>query len=79
MRVLKKIGSTEFLFLCGVIGPLLFIVVLLIEGATRPGYSALRNYGSDLELSNQGWEQIANFIVCGLLLVNWVKSARILR
>jgi len=79
MRVLKKIGSTEFLLLCGVIGPLLFIVVLLIEGATRPGYSALRNYGSDLELSNQGWEQIANFIVCGLLLVNWVKSARILR
>jgi len=79
MRVLKKIGSTEFLLLCGVIGPLLFIVVLLIEGATRPGYSALRNYGSDLELSNRGWEQIANFIVCGLLLVNWVKSARILR
>ena len=64
MRVLKKIGSTEFLLLCGVIGPLLFIVVLLIEGATRPGYSVLRNYGSDLELSNQGWEQIANFIVC---------------
>jgi len=79
MRVLKKISSTEFLLGCGVIGPLLFIVVLLIEGATRPGYSAWRNYGSDLELSNQGWEQIANFIVCGLLLVNWVKSARILR
>ena len=35
MRVLKKIGSTEFLLLCGVIGPLLFIVVFLIEGATR--------------------------------------------
>ncbi len=67
MRVLKKIGSTEFLLLCGVIGPLLFIVVLLIEGATRPGYSAWRNYGSDLSLSSQGWEQIANFIVTGLL------------
>ena len=43
---LKKISSTEFLLGCGVIGPLLFIVVLLIEGATRPGYSAWRNYGS---------------------------------
>ena len=71
MRVLKKIGSTEFLLLCGVIGPLLFIVVLLIEGATRPGYSALRNYGSDLELSNQGWEQSANFIV-----VIWLNVRR---
>ena len=76
MRVLKKIGSTELLLLCGVIGPLLFIVVLLIEGATRPGYSVLRNYGSDLELSNQGWEQIANFIVCGLLCIAFAVGLR---
>src|SRR5947207_2818671 len=76
MRVLKKIGSTELLLLCGVIGPLLFIVVLLIEGATRPGYSVWRNYGSDLELSNQGWEQIANFIVCGLLCIAFAVGLR---
>ncbi len=76
MRVLKKIGSTEFLLGCGVVGPLLFIVVLLIEGATRPGYSVLRNYGSDLELSNQGWEQIANFIVCGLLCIAFAVGLR---
>src|SRR6266851_4738732 len=76
MRGLKKIASTEFLLLCGVIGPLLFIVVLLIEGATRPGYSAWRNYGSDLELSNQGWEQIANFIVCGLLCIAFAAGLR---
>jgi hypothetical membrane protein len=76
MRVLKKIGSTEFLLLCGVIGPLLFLVVLLIEGATRPGYSAWRNYGSDLELSNLGWEQIANFIVCGLLCIAFAAGLR---
>jgi len=76
MRVLKKISSTEFLLLCGVIGPLLFLVVLLIEGATRPGYSAWRNYGSDLELSSQGWEQIANFIVCGLLCIAFAAGLR---
>jgi len=50
-----------------VVGPILFVVVLLIEGATRPGYDAWTHYGSELGLSNQGWEQIANFIVCGLL------------
>ena len=69
MRVLKKRRSTEFLLLCGVIGPLLFILVFLIEGATRPGYSAWRTDVSYLALSNQGWEQIANFIVCGSLCI----------
>jgi hypothetical protein len=36
MRRLKSIASTEFLLLCGVVGPPLFFVALLIEGATRP-------------------------------------------
>jgi hypothetical protein len=58
---------TRWLLIGGVVGPLLFIVVFLIEGATRPGYSVWRNYVSELSLSNQGWEQIANFIVCGVL------------
>ena len=31
---------TRWLLAGGVVGPLLFIVVLLIEGATRPGSSA---------------------------------------
>src|SRR5215469_5784296 len=69
MRIVKKIGSTEFLLLCGVIGPPLFFVVLLIEGATRPGYVAWQTDGSYLALSDQGWEQIANFIVFGFLLL----------
>jgi uncharacterized protein DUF998 len=76
MRVLKKIGSTEFLLLCGVIGPPLFVVVLLIEGATRPGYSAWRTAGSYLALSNQGWEQIANFLVCGSLCIAFAVGLR---
>lgn len=76
MRVLKKIGSTEFLLFCGVIGPPLFVVVLLIEGATRPGYSAWRTAGSYLALSNQGWEQIANFLVCGSLCIAFAVGLR---
>jgi hypothetical protein len=60
---------TQILLACGVVGPLLFIVVFLIEGATRPGYSPWRNYVSELALSNQGWQQIANFLMCGLLVI----------
>lgn len=76
MRDLKKIGSTEFLLLCGVIGPLLFVAVLLIEGATRPGYSAWQTDGSYLALSNQGWEQVANFLVCGFLCIAFAVGLR---
>lgn len=76
MNVLKKIGSTELLLGCGVIGPLLFIVVFLIEGATRPGYIAWRTDVSYLALSNQGWEQIANFIVCGSLCIAFAVGLR---
>ncbi len=76
MRVLKKIASTEFLLFCGVIGPPLFVLVLLIEGATRPGYNAWQTDGSYLALSNQGWEQIANFIVCGSLCIAFAVGLR---
>ena len=57
------------LLTAGVVGPIWFIVIFLIEGATRPGYSVWRNYVSDLALSNQGWEQIANFVLCGALFI----------
>lgn len=71
---------TRWLLVGGVVGPLLFIVVLLIEGATRPGYSAWQTDGSYLSLTSQGWEQIANFLVSGLLCIGGaVGVARVWR
>ncbi|HET9848434.1 MAG TPA: DUF998 domain-containing protein [Candidatus Dormibacteraeota bacterium] len=67
---------TSWLLAGGVVGPLLFIVVFLIEGATRPGYSVWRNYVSELALSDQGWEQIANFIICGSLCIGFAFGLR---
>ena len=64
------------LLAAGVVGPELFVVVLLIEGATRPGYSAWRHFGSQLSLSDQGWEQIVNFLVCGLLCIGFAIGLR---
>src|SRR5438105_8135210 len=66
-RVIDEQQANRVLLACGVIGPPLFVLVFLIEGATRPGYSAWRNYVSSLALSDQGWEQVANFIIWGLL------------
>jgi len=66
----------RLLIACGVCGPILFILVFLVEGATRPGYSAWHNFVSDLSLSNQGWMQIANFLICGVLMLCFALGLR---
>lgn len=53
----------------GVAGTLLFLAIYLIEGATRPGYSALRGTISSLSFGPEGWIQRANFLLCGLSVV----------
>jgi hypothetical membrane protein len=67
---------TSLLIAGGAVGPLLFIIVLLVEGATRPGYSAWHQYGSNLSLGPGGWMQIANFLVCGLLTLCFAFGLR---
>jgi len=53
----------------GLVGPPLFIVVFLIEGLTRPGYSAWRHYVSQLATGPGGWVQVVNFLMCGTLVI----------
>ena len=67
---------TRWLLAAGVVGPLLFVIALFVEGATRPDYSAWRNFGSELSLSSQGWEQVANFYLCGLLCIAFAFGLR---
>ena len=47
--------AIRLLLACGAIGPLLYIVAFLIEGATRPHYSAWQNVVSSLSLGEGGW------------------------
>lgn len=65
------------LLYAGVVGPPLFIVVFLIEGATRPGYSAWRNYVSQLATGDGGWVQVVNFLVCGTLVLAFAAALRV--
>jgi hypothetical membrane protein len=67
---------TRLLIACGAIGSILFVLVLLIEGATRPGYDVWTQAGSALSLSEQGWMQITNFIVSGLLILGFAVGVR---
>jgi uncharacterized protein DUF998 len=70
--------ATRLLLACGAIGPLLNIVVILILGATRPGYNAWQIPDSNLELGDGGWIQIANYIVTGVLLLGFAIGLRLL-
>ncbi|HJT58664.1 MAG TPA: DUF998 domain-containing protein [Ktedonobacteraceae bacterium] len=67
---------TRILIACGAIGSILFILVFLVEGAIRPGYSAWHNFVSDLSQGNQGWVQIANFLICGVLMLCFALGLR---
>lgn len=61
---------------CGIAGPVLFVAVFLVEGATRADYSPLRHPVSSLQLGELGWMQTANFVVTGTLLVAFAVGAR---
>jgi hypothetical membrane protein len=64
------------LLACGAIGPLLFIVVFLIEGATRADYNPLRYPVSSLAIGASGWTQAANFLITGALLFAFAFGLR---
>ncbi len=53
----------------GVGGTVLFLVIYLIEGATRPGYNAWQQTISALSFGPTGWIQRANFMLCGLSVI----------
>lgn len=55
---------------CGTLGSLLFTTTYLIEGVTRPGYSAWQQSISALSLGPGGWLQQVNFVVFGVIIVS---------
>jgi hypothetical membrane protein len=69
-------ASTRWLLAGGVIGPVLLVVVFSIEGAIRPDYDPIRVFMSQLSLGEQGWVQIANFVVSGLLIMAFAVGLR---
>jgi hypothetical protein len=66
---MSRFPSTRMLLTGGVVGPVLFVVVFTVLGATRPGYDPMRMFVSLLMLSDGGWVQVASFLISGLLIV----------
>jgi hypothetical protein len=67
---------TRRLLTCGAVAGPLFVSVILVDGALRPGYRPLRQVGSELATGPAGWIQVANFLVCGSLFVLFAAGVR---
>src|SRR5262249_32536301 len=49
----------------------------LVEGATRPRYSAWRHAVSQLSLGDQGWINSVNILACGVFLLCFALGLRL--
>lgn len=72
----RQPAAVGFLLAAGLVGPLTFVVLVLVEGATRPGYSALRHPMSNLALGPQGWVLTLALLVLGAGLVCFAVGLR---
>jgi hypothetical membrane protein len=68
--------AVRLLLVAGLVGPLLFFIVVLVEGATRPGYNALHHTVSTLALGPQGWVLTTALLVLGALLLCFAAGLR---
>lgn len=60
----------------GVVGPLLFVIVFVVQGARRADYSPSRQPISSLSIGPSGWAQVASFVLTGLLVVAFALGTR---
>ena len=75
MPLEREARRTRSLLACG-LAPALFVAVVLVEGAIRPGYDPLHHFGSELSLGSSGWMQVTNFIGTGLLVLGFAAGMR---
>jgi len=59
---------TPWLALCGVVGPLVFVVAFTVAGFTRPGYSQIHQAISDLGVGPKAWLLNVPLVALGPLL-----------
>jgi hypothetical membrane protein len=71
--------ATRAMLACGVIAGPLFVAIASVQLLTREGFDLRRHPISLLSLGEQGWVQVTNFILAGLLSIIFsVGVARVL-
>jgi hypothetical protein len=69
-------AAPDRLLLLGLLAGPLFVGAFLLEGAFRDGYDPMRHPVSSLALGPDGWQQVANFIICGILTILYAIGLR---
>lgn len=54
---------------CGPAGAFFFLIIFLVQGFLRNDYNAMRNPVSSLSLTEDGWIQVLNFLITGILIL----------
>jgi hypothetical protein len=72
----KQALTDRFLLVAGLIGPLFFFIVVIVEGATRPEYNPLHHVVSTLALGPGGWIVNTALGVLGVLLLFFAVGLR---
>jgi hypothetical membrane protein len=67
----------RWLLASGIAGPALFLTVMTVAGAIRPGYDPISQYGSSLGIGPNAWLQNANFVLFGLLMIAFAAGVRL--
>ena len=67
----KEKNNQRFYALCGIIAPILFTLLVIVESLLRPGYSQIFNDVSDLGLGPYSIIQNISFIIFGLLSIGF--------
>jgi hypothetical protein len=57
-------------------GPIVFTLVYTLDGLFLPGYDAIKRPTSDLSLGPNGWVQITNFLLLGILMLGLAFAVR---
>ena len=68
------IQKQRFFALCGIVAPILFTVLVILESLLRPGYSQIFNDVSDLGIGPYAIIQNINFIIFGLLSIGFAMG-----
>lgn len=70
-KINQTMNRQRFYALCGIIAPILFTIMVIIESFLRPGFSQIYSTVSELGLGHLAILQIINFIIFGLLLIGF--------
>jgi hypothetical membrane protein len=73
----KNMKKLRFLGICGIIAPILFLLLVIVGSLLRPDYSQFQNFVSDLGVGSNSYIQNINFIIFGILSICLALGLRI--